>query len=370
MCVPGRYSSRPLPRDVTTRSGLAHSFIFIYHRGVLARRTFLFAPLALGRAAESVPNLLLVTATGWRGQATPWAGDPDLVAPNLKTFAGQSVVFSRAYSCCPKPDVAQKALLTSKFPHAARDNDEKLGGLKSAEAFANFPFAVRISLASPGGPGPGRVHMRGNVPSRNEPQARADLTIFYGGRKNDDDKFGEILQDLEKRNLSQNTVVCFTSDCGQQLGSQGLSGDNVPFEESVRIPLAIRYSSKLKPEARDLASQVDIMPTLATLCGLEIPGGVQGVDLFGKTPTEVIGSEGKLGEPDEWRMLLRGYDKLVATPKGEITHLFNLADDPLELTNLAHDPAQKLKLASLKAQLFAQMKKLGDGYDPSGLRTR
>ena len=66
----------------------------------------------------------------------------------------------------------------------------------------------------------------------------------------------------------------------------------------------------------------------------------------------------------------RGFDKLIATPKGEVTHLFNLADDPFELTNLAHDSAQKLKLASLKAQMLAQMKKLGDGLDPSGLRIR
>ena len=112
------------------------------------------------------------------------------------------------------------------------------------------------------------------------------------------------------------------------------------------------------------------MPTLLTLCGMEIPEGVQGVDLFGKTAPEVGFAEGKLQEEDEWRIMVRGYDKLVATPKGEITRLYNLADDPYELANLVHDSAQKLKLASLKAQLLAQMKKLGDGLDPSGLRIR
>ena len=185
-----------------------------------------------------------------------------------------------------------------------------------------------------------------------------------------DSALREILDVLDKLSLAQDTVVAFTSDCGQQLGSQGLYGAGVAFEESIRIPLAIRYPRKLKPEARDLASQVDIMPTLLALCGMELPEGVQGVDLFGKTVREVVYTEGKFGEPDEWRMLLRGYDKIVATPKGEITHLFNLADDPFEVTNLAHDPAQKLNLASLKAQLLAEMRKLGDGMDPSGLRKR
>ena len=115
----------------------------------------------------------------------------------------------------------------------------------------------------------------------------------------------------------------------------------------MRVPLAIRYPAKLKPERGDLASQVDIMPTLLALCGMEIPEGVQGQDLLGKAPPEVAYAEG-----DSWRLLVRGYDKLIATPKGEATHLFNLADDPYEMTNLVHDSAQKLKLASLKAHSF------------------
>jgi arylsulfatase A-like enzyme len=341
---------------------------------LIDRRTFLVTPLAIACAADRPPNLVLIVASGWRGQATPWDGDPDLHAPNLKKFGEQSVVFSRAYSCCPKAELAQKALVTAKYPHAARDKDEELGNPKlltvkaAQQAFAMTPFAVRVSLASPGGPGPGLVHLRGNVPPEKESQARPDVANFYGGRANDDSALGEILSALDKLNVAQETVVCFTSDCGQQLGSQGLDGAEVPFEESVRIPLAIRYPRTLKPGARDLASQVDIMPTLLTLCGMEIPDGVQGGNLFGTTPPEVVFAEGKF--QGDWRMLVRGYDKIVATPKGEITHLFNLADDPYEMTNLARDPAQKLKLASLKAQLLAQMKKLGDGMDPSGLRKR
>jgi arylsulfatase A-like enzyme len=339
---------------------------------LIDRRTFLLTPLGLARGADRAANLVLIVARGWRGLATPWDGDVDLVAPNLKEFGEQSVVFSRAYCCCPKAELARTALMTSKYPHAAEDKDEVLGKLKSMtaeeakQAFARAPFAVLISLASPGGPGTGKVHLRGNVPSEEESRARSEVANFYGGCKNVDSALGEILGTLDKLNVAQDSVVCFTSDCGRQLGSHGLYGADVPFEESVRIPLAIRYPRKLKPGARDLASQVDIMPSLLALCGMEIPEGVQGEDLFGKTPPEVAFAEGK----DEWRMLVRGYDKVIATPKGEITHLFNLAEDPYEMTDLARDPAQKLKLASLKAQLMAQMQKLADGMDPSGLRKR
>jgi arylsulfatase A-like enzyme len=264
-------------------------------------------------------------------------------------------------------------LLTSKFPHAAAAGDEVLGHLKKCTleegigAFEKPPFAVRIALSDPRSvsqPNASRLHVRGNVPSRGEPAARRELAEFYGRCAAVDKDLGRISAALEK--VAQNTVVAFTSDCGRQLGSQGADGEGGPFEESMRIPLAIRYPPKLQPGARDLASQVDILPTLLALCGMEIPDTVQGQNLFGKAPPEVVFGEGK----DEWRMLVRGYDKLIATPKGEITHLFNLAEDPYEMTDLARDPAQKLKLASLKAQLLAQMQKLGDGMDPSGLRKR
>jgi arylsulfatase A-like enzyme len=336
--------------------------------------------LALARAAASAPygspNLVLITAANWRGQATPWDRDPDLSAPNLEKFGKQSVVFSRAYCACPQPALAQTALLTSKFPHAAAAGDRALGHVQTLtpdaaiKAFAKPPFAVQITFPNPPDvrePSVARLHVRGNVPSADELPARQQLAQFYGRCVGIDNDLGRILAALDP--VAQDTVVAFTSDCGAQMGSQGLDGSGVPFEESLRIPLAIRYPAKLKPDAHDLASQVDIMPTLLTLCGLEIPDGVQGQDLFGKNPPEVAFAEGVL-QADAWRVLVRGYDKLIATPKGEITHLFNLAEDPLEMTNLVRDPAQKLTLASLKAQLTAQMQKLSDGLDPSGLRIR
>jgi arylsulfatase A-like enzyme len=346
---------------------------------LIDRRNFLLAPLALACGADATQNLVLITPSGWRGQAVPWDGVPDLAAPNLEEFGKQSIVFSRTYCASPKPDLAQTAMLTSKFPHAAKPDDEALVQLKKLEpdaamkAFEKTPFAVQIVFPDPPSirqPNTASLHPRGNVPSGVEPVARQALARFYGRCAAIDESIGKILAALDTLKLADDTVVVFTSDCGQQLGSHRVEGYDVPFEESVRIPLAIRYPRKLKPDARDLASQVDILPTLLTLRGMEIPEGLQGVDLFGKTPPEVGYSEGRLGEEGDWRIMVRGYDKLVATPKGEITRLYNLADDPYELTDLVRDPAQKLKLASLKAQLIAQMQKLGDGRDPSGLRIR
>ena len=165
-------------------------------------------------------------------------------------------------------------------------------------------------------------------------------------------------------------ITIVTADAGDD--------EESPFEHSIRVPLAIRWPRKLAPRVADdiLISHADVLPTVLAWAGRAIPGDLPGRDLSaliarheGETPDSIY-VEGKLGQKDEWRVVVRGFDKIVFNLQEEVTHLFNLADDPFELTNLAHDPAQKLKLASLKAQLQAQMKKLSDGMDPSGLRRR
>jgi arylsulfatase A-like enzyme len=81
-------------------------------------------------------------------------------------------------------------------------------------------------------------------------------------------------------------------------------------------------------------------------------------------------AEGRLGHGDEWRMVVRGYDKMVAELDGKVTHLYNLADDPNELTNLANSSTAQLKQDSLLALQKLWARRLGDGVDASGLRRR
>jgi len=125
-----------------------------------------------------------------------------------------------------------------------------------------------------------------------------------------------------------------------------------------------------------LVSQVDIMPTLLKWCGAPIPDVLQGRDLSallagqsGERPDAVY-AEGRLGQKDEWRMLVHGYDKLVVDKNEDVTYLFNLADDPYEETNLANVSAEQLKRDSLLAIERQWAKKLGDGVDASGLKKR
>jgi arylsulfatase A-like enzyme len=364
---------------------------------MMDRRSFLLSPLAVAlAAAERRPNLVLLVAKTWRAQATPWAGDVDLVAPNLEKLGRESMVFPRAYSCYPRTTPALSAIATGRFPHTTGvikegsplppgevtiDEVMKSAGYKSAslpsakvieflETNHDGPFFLNVDLAVGGYAGdgnPNRFHPRENVPSDLEMRERESFVPQYGLYVILDREIAKLTDALDRLGLNSNTILVFTSDHGKQMGSQGLDGDDVAFEESVRIPLAMRYPGVLAAGASDLlVSQVDLMPTLVALCGEPVPEGVQGHDLSGvltgkkSDRPESVYAEGKIGQKDEWRMLVRGFDKIVVNSQTEVTHLYNLAEDPYELTNLAHDPEERLKRDSLLAVLRATSRGLGD----------
>jgi arylsulfatase A-like enzyme len=231
---------------------------------------------------------------------------------------------------------------------------------------------------------PELLHLRENVPRQAEAQAREELAVFYARARTRDRDIGVVLEALDRplrgsaNGIANDTIVIFTSNHGEQFGSHMGQGDDYVYEETIRMPLAIRYPRVLGRASQNdmLVSQVDIMPTLLKWCGAAIPEPLQGRDLSaliagrpGERPDAVY-AEGRLGYKDEWRMLVRGYDKLVVDLEGTVTHLFNLADDPYELTNLANVSAQQLKRDSLLAIERQWMKQLGDGVDASGLRKR
>ena len=220
--------------------------------------------------------------------------------------------------------------------------------------------------------------LRPNVPEELRAEAQAEYAVYTSLRSALDQTIGDLLNALDEQRLAGETIVVFTSDYGEMLGSQGLEGADAPFEEAARIPLTIRHPRLSAAEkVRDFPiSNVDLMPTLLTFCEAQIPGGVQGRDLSsliakgqGERP-ESIYSLGHLGAGDEWRMVVQGLDKLVVDRKLEVTHLYNLGEDPFELENHADDPSQELKRDELKALLENWMRRTGDGMDASGLKKR
>lgn len=99
-----------------------------------------------------------------------------------------------------------------------------------------------------------------------------------------DDQLKRVLDALEERGLRDNTIVVYTSDHGEMMGSHGRMGKACCYDEAFRVPLLIRYPEKLRPRVTDMIfSTVDLMPTLLTLMGLggAIPEGLHGKNAVG-----------------------------------------------------------------------------------------
>jgi len=224
---------------------------------------------------------------------------------------------------------------------------------------------------------PARLRLRANVPGGAAAEARQALAGYYGLCSALDACLGRLLDALKRTGSAEDTVVVFTSDHGEMLGSHGLDLVEAPFEEAVRIPLLIRYPRAGRGGRRldTFASSTDLAPTLLALAGLAPVEGMQGRDLsahlVGEGPrAESVYVHGRLGTLAEWRMLVRGLDKVVVDRQLRVTHLYNLGQDPYERRNLAFEPAQARRRDEMIAILRDRMRRLGDRVLPSGLKIR
>lgn len=103
---------------------------------------------------------------------------------------------------------------------------------------------------------------------------------YYAAITGVDSNFNRIISYLKENDLYEDTVVVVTADHGEMLCSHGLWSKHVWFDESLSVPFLISYGKKLKVGFTDtVLSGVDIMPTLLSLLGLEIPDTVEGKDL-------------------------------------------------------------------------------------------
>ena len=175
-----------------------------------------------------------------------------------------------------------------------------------------------------------------------------DLTaLYYGSVTWVDDTVGEILKSLKENDLENDTIVLFTSDHGDMLGSQHMWNKDRLFEEAIRIPMIFSWPGTIGPNKNNtqIASTIDIMPTLLDLCGSTIPSSVQGQSL----KQVIYGQKGRLE---------RDYI-FIETPYREmgvrtLTHLYGIlsdkedtaiVDDRYQFYNLQEDPYEFDNLA-------------------------
>lgn len=180
-----------------------------------------------------------------------------------------------------------------------------------------------------------------------------------------DDGVGRLLDHLSQTGLDTNTVVVYCSDQGLFLGEHGWIGKQWMYEESLRIPLIVRWPGRIAPGSvnTDLVQNLDFAPTLLEIAGGAVPGAMQGHSL-----APLIDGQ----RPDDWRSaiyyqffgqhrraapahygLRTARHKLIYYYNDDNWELFDLKADPCEMHSLHDDADHAQTMDGLKKELQA-----------------
>lgn len=431
---------------------------------------------------EPRPNVIFVLADQWRSDAVGYAGNKDVITPNLDKLSKESLIFENAVTvmavCAPwrasfltgqypltngvfyndKP-LPNEALTLAEIykeegyrtgyigkwhlnghardehPFSARDrpvpkerrqgfdywkvrevthdynnsfyfdeNDQKqfwpgYDAFSQTDSAISYikknkdnPFFLMLSWGPPHNPyhtapeeyrklyDPTKITLRQNVPVALQDSARQIIADYYAHITALDKAMGDILAAVEKEGLSDNTIIVFTSEHGDMLFSKGVLRKQRPYDESIKVPMLIRYPEKLK-NARRINGPIntpDLLPTLLGLSGMNVPKTVEGED-FSKPliQGQDISNEGALimiPVPfHEWQFMNGGREfRGIRTDR--YTYVKDLAGpwllydnqiDPFQQNNLVDKPQYKNLQNSLEKVLQSKLKKTRDDFLPA-----
>ncbi len=214
-------------------------------------------------------------------------------------------------------------------------------------------------------------------------------TIYFASITDLDAQIGRLMATLKALELTQQTIVIFTSDNGPELMSQtsaghAAAGSSGPFrgrkrslyEGGIRVPFIASWPGKI-PEGRidndSILSGADLFPSLCKMASIDlpVPNQIDGEDVSSALLGEVCQRKRPLyweyrfnngGEPMHQSPMLamrEGKWKLLINPDGSRTELYDIPSDPTEVNNLAL-PNPDI-VSDLQQQLIAWKASLPDG---------
>jgi len=233
------------------------------------------------------------------------------------------------------------------------------------------------------------------LPLKTEADWRRMVANYWGLCSLVDTHVGTILDTLADCGLDENTMVVYTSDHGDMMGSHRLIAKCVAFEEAIRVPLLVRRPGQ-QSAARfgTPVSQIDLVSTLLDLMGQPVPEGLEGASLrpqiegraeapLGDVFVEWNGHNNGLGDvigqvsiPEPIRELAAKDEiisaitdpvrtvitpdgwKLNCSPRGE-HELYNLNEDPFETQNLS-SPERAPLMQALADRIRRWQERTGD----------
>ncbi len=217
---------------------------------------------------------------------------------------------------------------------------------------------------------------------RNKTGLNALAIPYYAAITQFDDTVGAVVEAIESRGLAANTLFVFAVDNGWQThptkaGQHTRNSKRAPFDYGLRTPVMLRWDGVIKPARHEeLVNTVDLMPTVLSATGVDIPPGLPGIDLMPSArggsaldPERAVfgeiypGDATGLRQPERdiaYRWIRRGRHKLIVPhahgnkPWGEYLTkpaLFDVVADPGEAQNLIADDGHAAQAASLRKAL-------------------
>jgi arylsulfatase len=226
---------------------------------------------------------------------------------------------------------------------------------------------------------------------------RQMAAAYYGLCTLVDHHAGRILQALDTNQIADRTIVVFTSDHGEMMGSFRILGKGVPLQESVRVPCLLHLPGQTAMQrVRGPFSQIDLVPTLLELLGQPVPDTLHGRSLAGRIGAQdftldddifiqwnadpAIQEHTAAENVPDWKIAVAGSaqrarDAARNESRTVITRdlwrftlntrlpgheLFDLNTDPLERNNLAADPQHLARMTDLLTRIKAWQQRVGD----------
>lgn len=228
---------------------------------------------------------------------------------------------------------------------------------------------------------PQRLLRRHTKPGRAE-----DVARYYAMCEWFDETCGELLGHLDKRKLTENTLVLYICDNGWAAPSTNTDDPNQklwkryaqrskssPYEKGIRTPIMVSWPGRIKPaRVPEFAHAIDLFPTIAAASGLEPPANLSGVDLLNekarKARLRVFGVTHSTHNmtpedpdatlqylwcvEDDWKLLLRYNGK--DTTRYRNLHVWDTA--PVRLYNVKNDPHETNELSSSRPEVVQRLR--------------
>ena len=194
-------------------------------------------------------------------------------------------------------------------------------------------------------------------------QQKRAVSAYYASVAFMDAQVGKVLDTLDSTGLSKNTLVIFTSDHGYHLGEHDFWAKVSLHEESAAVPLILAMPDGGASVTDSFAELLDLFPTTASLCGLEVPDRIQGLDLSRvledpehdvRETAFCVNGKGFLLRDDRWAYIQYGEDG------GGGAELFDMHTDSLQYENLVDDPDHQATVEVLRERLADKLRSIRD----------